>query len=196
MENVYNAPQSDIETVGTKKFEFYAVSPLKFTVLFLSTLGIYQIYWNYKNWRLIKTQHNLKIWPVGRSIFSIFFITSLLKRVDSRLVEAKLNHQWRPVLIANVYIIFSVAGSVCDRLADKEIGVPFTLFVSTLILPVVWFYLHKAQLAINLALGDPAGESNARFTAANIFWIVLGVLLWLMAGLGLMEALGFINLEG
>ena len=138
----------------------------------------------------------MKIWPLGRSIFSIFFISSLLKRVDSRLQEANLNHSWNPGLIANVYIILSVAGSVCDRLAEKEIGVPFTLFVSTLILPVVWFYLHKAQLAINLSLGDSAGESNARFTVANIVWIVLGILFWLMAALGLMDALGFINLEG
>ncbi len=195
MDNVYNTPQADLETEGNKLVEFYSVSLLKFTTLFFITLGLYAVYWNYKNWSSIKTKKTLKMWPLARGIFAIFFINSLLKRVDERLKDSQIAYSWKPTLIAIMYIVLTVVSDVCDQLAEREIGAPLTFFVSILLLPFIWFYLKKAQVAINLAVGDPDGRANSQFTPANIFWIVLGLIFWLLVILGLLDSLGIVNLD-
>ena len=58
------------------------------------------------------------------------------------------------------------------------------------LLPALYYTLMMPQKAVNLAERDAAGTVNDRMTGANYFWIVLGVILWLFAGLGLLVTFG------
>jgi len=44
---------------------------------------------------------------------------------------------------------------------------------------------YRIDATHTIAVGDPDGESNARFTVANWCWIVFGVLLWSLVLIGL-----------
>ena len=63
---------------------FFAVGKLKLAVLCICTLGLYELYWFYRNWQLVCRRSGLPGWwnPVLRSFFAIFFCYSLFKRVD------------------------------------------------------------------------------------------------------------------
>jgi len=54
--NPYAAPSSEV-AVAEKPLRqrFYVVAPIKFFILFIVTLGLYQLYWHYKNWSLLNT---------------------------------------------------------------------------------------------------------------------------------------------
>src|SRR3954469_21633587 len=55
---------------------FFAVTLFKYVLIFVCTFGLYQVYWFYKNWELIKEREGfagLRISPMPRAIFSIFF---------------------------------------------------------------------------------------------------------------------------
>jgi hypothetical protein len=41
--------------------------------------------------------------------------------------------------------------------------------------------LWRMQNAINHIAGVPDGSSNARFSGANWFWMVLGIIFWVLA---------------
>ena len=49
---------------------FFAVSPLKLIVMSTATLGIYELYWFYKNWKLIKQRTESNIMPFWRAFLA------------------------------------------------------------------------------------------------------------------------------
>lgn len=52
---------------------YYAVSLSKFIVLFLATLGLYEVFWFYRNWQYVKQRDNSDIMPFWRAVFSVFW---------------------------------------------------------------------------------------------------------------------------
>jgi hypothetical protein len=183
--NVYAPPKARLVDEGGEAPNHYVVSKKKFWILFLSTLGIYHLYWFYVNWSLHKSRTGERMLPFMRALFSIFFAHSLFRLIDSKLRERNLGYVWSPGSLATMYVICTVVGHVCDRLARKSIGSPVTDFSSLLLLPLVGFALYKAQDAINVACDEPNGESNGDLSWANWVWIVLGAILWLLIAIGL-----------
>lgn len=60
---------------------YFPVSPLKLVVMSVCTIGIYELYWQYKNWSLIKEREKLDIRPFWRAWFAFFFCYPLFKRI-------------------------------------------------------------------------------------------------------------------
>jgi len=192
-DSFYSTPQSEVglEEVA-EEGEYYVVSTLKFTMLYISTLGIYALYWFYRNWKLHKIKQGLDIWPIPRAIFAIFFIHSLFNNVNSKLKDSGSDFSWKSGIMATLFIVLSIGSSVCDRLADSEIGLPYTTFVSLIILPFTFYILLKAQKAINTAENDPTGSTNSSITLLNCVWIFLGLLIWGAAIIGVLVVSGVI----
>lgn len=190
MSNIYEAPASSLEEEpGTdftaERFKFYVVGPLKFWLLFIFTLGFYQLYWFYKNWSRYKAYTRDDLWPVPRGIFTIFFTHALLREVDHTIGAEGREHSWSPDLLATGYVLVTIATRIMDRLPDSmdDVVIPLELF---LMLPVTGFLLYRAQGAINVACSDPGGSANARLTWANYLWIAAGFILLLLVLLGML----------
>lgn len=65
---------------------YYPVSSLKVFILSVATVGIYFIYWFYKNWVYVKARDKSSIIPWGRALFSGFWVYPLylsLSREDA-----------------------------------------------------------------------------------------------------------------
>lgn len=195
-QNPYAAPESDLKVeTRVEKTQFYVVSIQKFTVLFLSSLGFYTVYWFYRNWKQYRDYTGQKLWPVARAIFSIFFAHRLFAEVDKSLSENGRVFRWLPAAQATAYVVLSIISKTLDRLAFKEIGSPYTDALSLLILPFLYFALITPQRAINHSQGDPDGSSNNNFTTVNYVWIVIGIALWALSLLGLATSFALIDLE-
>jgi len=179
--NVYQAPQANlvIET-DTDDHKFYVVSPKKFWVLFISTLGLYGVYWFYKNWSLYKDATESNIWPVPRAIFSIFFTHSLFRNINNELEEKEPDANWGHAGLATFYVIITLSERMMDRFVEQSLGATASTLLTLISVPVLAWIFYQAQLKINLVCDSVGGEDNANFTPANIVWIVLGSLLWLV----------------
>ncbi len=185
--DVYQAPATesiDAQTDQTGE-ALYVVSPLKFSLLFLATLGIYGVYWNYRNWKLLKAHRGANVIPVLRAIFSIIFFGSLLKHVNEELGDEESQHHLPVTLLTAAYVILNVISGVADRLSAKTETVGVLDFVSLVLLPCIWFVVLTAQHAINRSQGDIRGESNSQITLVNGIWLLLGLGFWSMILLGL-----------
>ena len=183
--DVYKAPESEIINEQGTEYEFYVVSPKKFLILMLSTLGIYSIYWFYKHWAQYKAKHDDNMWPVIRGIFHVFFAHSLFDAIQTRLDQMKSEHFFSAGGTATFYVLFFIADRVINRLAMKDIGSPTTDMMALIFLPLMTWMLYQAQVAANIASGCSDGSANEKITAANAFWIALGVLYWGVYLLGL-----------
>ncbi len=186
-ENPYIAPTSELEmasahpnAIGT---EFYVVSIKKFLWLFVATFGIYALYWHYKQWEQYRRFHNEKMWPIARAIFAIFFIHKLTRNIDDCLRDNKTPYDWSPSAIATAYVVLSLVSNASNKIPDNVS--PWLDLLPLVILAALAWLLMKVQHGANLACAQPDGESNARFTAANWVWLVLGAIFWLFFLVGI-----------
>lgn len=170
---------------------FYIVSRKKLAILFMATLGMYSVYWFYKNWSNYKNRMSDKfdddrsIWPVPRGIFAIFFIHALFREVKAYGGDKATVSEWNNESQATKLVLTMIVSNVLDRLSYRSIGSPYTDIASLLILAPLLAQLLSAQQMINASCGDPNGESNSRFTNANYAWIVLGLLIWILVIFGI-----------
>ena len=81
-ENVYAPPKAPVADVASirsnREVHFFAVSPVKLVALSVCTLGIYQIYWFYKHWVLIKEHSEPHIVPWAR-LFRLLLVLQLFR---------------------------------------------------------------------------------------------------------------------
>lgn len=188
LENPYSPPASNVElpVVESLSADYYVVAQKKFFILFLLTFGLYQFYWVYRNWNLYRLKTGENIWPVLRAIFSVFFYHSLFRKVQEKIQSSGRSFDWTPGTLATLTVILLLVINVADRVSMKTSQVSAADFVPMLLLLPRAVVLWKAQLAINFACHDAKGDSNARLTGLNYFWMVGGAMLLLMVVVGTM----------
>ncbi len=172
-DEIYRAPTAELEVQPTsEERQFYVVSPLKLSVLYLGTVGMYTVYWFYKNWQFYRRSSGERVLPAARAIFFIFFVTSLFRTVDATIRRNGISHVWRPNLLAALYVALYIFSTVCEKLSDKDVGSPVTDILWLLTFPCMLAVLLRGQAAINASQRDPQGSSNKQFTIYNILWLV------------------------
>lgn len=171
--NPYSPPQSNLADIPPLAFiagddlpAFFPVSQSKLLVLSLCTLGLYQFYWLYQNWKLVRDRSNADISPFWRAVFSIFYcyrLFDLIRHHRAELPSAKLAAG--PLATAWIVSILSYTLPAPYWL----LGFSGILFL----LPV-----QQAVNSLNQAVA-PAHDPNSRFIAWNWVAVVLGLsLLW------------------
>lgn len=189
-DSIYRTPRAEL-TVESSASEFYVVSKLKFAVLYLATLGLYEVYWFYRHWHQYRRYHGEALWPVPRAIFSIIFAYPLFRRFERRNAAASDPVRWSPGGFAGLYILLYLVSNFA------ELGVPgddtIGLLVAFVAMILALVLLQGIQDIVNRAVGDPDASANRRFSAANIAWIAVGLLFWSMTLIGLAIGLGLFN---
>jgi hypothetical protein len=177
--NLYAPPKSVVSDVTPTPYEanvhFFSVSPVKLVVLSIGTLGIYQIYWFYKQWVLIQKHSEPDIVPWGRAVFSILWCYSCFDSVRRDEEHLGLEHKLPAPLLAAGWIITSL----CWRLPE-----PYSLCGL-----ISHFLLIPVQLHINRinTLVVPEHDRNARFSAWNWLGAISGGIMLTLIVIGSMQ---------
>lgn len=187
-DNPYATPTADLVATpaDTENPTFYVVGTMKFLLLYVATLGMYSIYWFYRNWSHYKAETRADVWPVPRAIFSVFFIHSLFRTVDERLRAQGKDFPWNPGAHATLLVVLMIVSNVLDRIAGKIESVGALDVASLVLLLPIAFVMLRAQGAINMACGDPEGAGNSRLSGLNILWIAVGGVFWVFVFIGLL----------
>ena len=178
-ENVYAPPKAPVADVASirsnQEVHFFAVSPVKLVALSVCTLGIYQIYWFYKHWVLIKEHSEPHIVPWARAFFGFFWCYSCFEFIRNE--ERHLDLE--PTLRAGPLTIAWIAVSLTWRLPE-----PYFLigFLAPLLLVPVQRHVNRIN-----ALVAPGHDENAHFSAWNWLAVVLGGLFIGLIMLGLAQ---------
>src|SRR5580698_7122097 len=70
---------------------FFPVSPLKLVVMSTVTFGLYEVYWFYQNWKLIKQRTGLNIMPFWRAVFGVLFCYPFFREVEDAAASRKIS---------------------------------------------------------------------------------------------------------
>ncbi len=161
---------------------FFAVSVTKFIVMTIATLGCYEVYWFYRNWKLIKERERTTIRPAWRAIFAIFFVRSLFIHVRDFAHPVNKDAKALPAgPLAMGWMVLTLLA----WLPGPWGYLPALAFL--LVVPVQM----RANL-INAAVA-PDHDPNSQFTALNWLAMVLGGVL-LALGLVLAKFLPTVDL--
>ena len=148
MDNVYKPPEANLireNSFAEDDSVFYVVAPKKFFLLYIGTLGLYGLYWFYKNWSQYKAYENLSLWPVPRAIFSIFFTHSLFRYINEELMNKKVNTTWNHATAATMFVIVTIISNA-DRVFDKLFGEAFSLVLVLLSIPLTAWILQRGTI--------------------------------------------------
>jgi hypothetical protein len=177
MQESMNPNESLVSSVETDvrqsdKAHFFTTSTLKLALMSVCTFGIYELYWFYKNWVLIKERTGESIMPFWRAFFAPIWAYSCFKRMRESASE---NHTQGTLSIGFLAFAYFILQALW-RLPDPYWLISFSSF--TLLIPV-----NSVALRINNELC--AGFSNNdKFTGWNWVGLVLGGLLFALSLIG------------
>ncbi len=173
--NPYAPPAADLEGAPASDGEplFFPVSPLKLTLLYFASLGLYQLVWFYKSWKLVRNRGE-EIYPAARAIFGVFFCYSLFKRVQDEARREGVRMTGSAGLLAAAWILLTLAPRLPDPmgLPDPVDLITYLSYLSFLsILPML--AVQKTVNALNRRAA-PGHDPSSRFSAGNIVVMVIG----------------------
>lgn len=143
---------------------FFPVSVAKLLVLSICTLGLYEVYWFYKNWQRIKAREGSDISPVPRALFSVFYCYPCFARIRDFEAPTLAKSALAAGPLATAWIITTLLHKLPD---------PFwlvSMFAVGFVAPV---QAHANR--INAAC-SPDHDPNSRFSFWNWVAVVLGSL--------------------
>ncbi len=170
---------------GPKAAAFFHVDIEKFAILFVMTVGMYQLYWFYKQWSALKKYYQLDAWPIPRAFFSIFFTHSLCTYVNEYFREDGREYKWSNTLNATIYVGLILVGAILGQVQEHFSDLVLIGVASLLLTLASGIPLLQIQKAINVALIGSEYEVNDDFTWLNWIWFVLGIIYWFFVCFGL-----------
>lgn len=151
---------------------WFAVAPRKLLVMSLCTLTFYNLYWFYQQWRRVRQRDGSDIMLLWRTVFAIFYVYPLFKRIRAEAQEAGLPASFEAGTMAVLFIVITLLGNL-----PGPLGMIAMLSALTL--------MPAQELANRInAQRAPEHPRNDRYSGLNITGIVLGGLLLMMALFG------------
>lgn len=175
--SLYSAPESELSTAETSatQVQLFTSSITKIIVLSVFTLGLYNLYWHFKQWQFQKRYAGHDCIPVLRAIFQLFFTHALFATVAENARIQQIKFSWNNNALATIYILLLVLSNFSDKLLpDPVMGFLLSVLITFALLAIVCV----VQKTINQINGDPQGSQNAQFTPWNWLAIVLGAAFW------------------
>jgi hypothetical protein len=143
-----------------------------FVLLCFFSLGFYELFWFYKNWKFIKEQNKLNISPFWRTVFTFIFAYDLFRRLfflaEEKGYTKKHSAGWITIAYIGLYLLW--------RLPD-----PFWLLYLLSFLPLITivkvlnYYWRKEH---------PDLEERTWFSGGEIAVLVIGGILLLLTIFG------------
>lgn len=93
---------------------FFTAAPFKLVLLSICSLGLYELYWFYKNWHFYRNRTGKPIKPLWRAFFSPLWAYASFKTVNEAAVEYGLPQRIHPVILAIAYFMFTTPGLSSD----------------------------------------------------------------------------------
>jgi len=165
-------PVEPAEVVPVELPPFFAVSLWKFAVMSVCTLGLYELYWFYRNWQRVRVREQKGLSPAVRALFALIFCYPCFRRIGRYGVGIGLPPGPPMLVLALLWMIVELSGAL------PMPGTLISLSGFVLLLPVQAYANRINSEKV------PGHDPNARLTLTNWVWIVLGgglLLLNLMA---------------
>lgn len=160
----------------TETWEAYPlISPNKFLLLCVLSLGLYGMWWQYKTWRFFRQWQQTDTWPVMRAIFSLFTFHELLRTINQFARHAGNSEPIQnPGGLVAGYVVLSLLARLPEPLWLVSLG------ASAFLVPA-----FRAFREIMLQTPAYGGRDQEHFSARQLVAMSLGLVCWSLVVVGL-----------
>ena len=151
---------------------YFTVGAVKFSLMSLTTVGIYGLYWFYRNWRIIRDRDQSQISPFWRAFFAPIWTFSMGSRFTEEAKGQNFSLGLPVIALGVIYLLLNALW----RLPD-----PYGLVTLLTFIPLLPFDFAARRLNGGGQLAEPA---FARFSGWNIAWLIIGSLLLMLGIIG------------
>jgi hypothetical protein len=166
------AQQSSVRDPQVPRPAYFTVGAVKFSLMSLTTLGLYELYWFYRNWTIIRDHQQSQISPFWRAFFAPFWTFSMGTHFTR---EAKVQNMSLTLPVVALGVLYLLLTALW-RLPD-----PYWLVSLLGFIPLLPFESAARRLNGNGQLAEP---TYGRYSGWNIAWLVVGSLILLLAVIG------------
>ena len=148
---------------------YFPVSLMKLAVMSICTFGLYQLYWFYKNWSLVREREGLNIAPMLRAYFASFFCYSLFTRIQDTAEAQELRVTLASGFLAAGWIVLTLLIALPD---------PYWLitFLSVIFLLPVQSVVNDINREVS-----PKHDAEAGFSRMSMTLAIFGGILFVLA---------------
>jgi hypothetical protein len=112
------AAQQELVEIPNDPTNFFYI-PLKKLALFsIISLGLYILYWFYKNWTIINEKEKTKINPILRTLFSVFFCYDLFAKITREAKGLRYKVFFSPGILAAIYILWTITANSLNHFSS------------------------------------------------------------------------------
>ncbi len=156
----------------TTRQAYFTVGAVKFSLMSATTFGLYELYWFYRNWHIIRDDEHSQISPFWRAFFAPLWTFSMGKRFTGQAKARNMSLSLPVVTLGVLYLLLSALW----RLPD-----PYALVSLLTFIPLLPFDRAARRLNGNGQLAEP---THGRYSRWNIAWLIFGSLLLVLAVIG------------
>ena len=163
-----NPEAGDNEYVsGPNDLEPVVIAPFHFTLLWIATLGIYAIWWQYKCWKYFQEKEKLDIWPGVRAVLFLVFGIELFQRIGNYCLRYESEISYSPVAVwASI-----IGVNIIARFPSPFFWLSLLGFIPFLF-PVREFNFYFT--------GNKNGYVDDKLNDKQVLLLVMGVIFWVL----------------
>jgi hypothetical protein len=151
---------------------FFPVGSMKLVLMSICTFGIYEIFWFYKNWQIIRDRDGVSLSPFWRTMFFPIWSFTLFKMIKQKAQSSGISATWSATGLGVAVIVLNAI----VRLPDPFWLLAFASFVPLLMVQSTVNDINKKEA--------PFLDSNEAITGKNLAVLLIGGTLVLLAVIG------------
>jgi hypothetical protein len=148
------------------------LSVSNFSILYILTLGLNGMWWEYKVWRFFNQKEDASYMPAVRVLLSIIFIFPLFHKIQDYAKANGYKPTYNPVLLAFGYLTMTYVFYLFSRVESVLAILSPLCFVFLLLPNKAWF---------SALTNDTSLKTNIQttFNTRQVLLIILGSLYWI-----------------
>ena len=161
----YEAAQPDAPVM------YFDISKKRMVLCSILTLGLYDLYWMYQNWKALKiARKDPDNGPLGQTVFWIFYLYSLFKTIFKDADKVGFKSRYSAGVLFGTYLLMAI-------ITQSNAFPAFIFWMMIFISPFVLFPVMDAIRANNKAL-DEAAVPRRKITLGEVIILLIGGLIF------------------
>lgn len=156
----------------------HVISVPKFLFLSLLTFGMYQFYWGWKNWEIVKRAKDMQVSPTARGIFIVFTSFGLFKNILSLSTKHGYKGGYIPWLVGAGFLALNLIANGLGN--SEEIGFTHFLVAYAIIIGLISLLVSPVINAMNYFLTHN-NEDTSKFDIGRNYLLIVFLIIITLA---------------
>lgn len=169
-------PEREVHSTSDVEPAFFNVGAGRFLVFDVISMGMFETYWSYRNWKYIRDHEGRSLSPFWRAGFGLFWMHDLMRSItQSTTLRAAAVPTHSPGALATGWVI----GTIFCRIGNRFESVAFLVIIGWIISIACMMPIRGYINQANASMSPRRGDSSTG--VGLVLMLLVGVVIWVAA---------------